>query len=1261
MNIAHPVGRHPPVRQPATGCEGSTAINATSSTRPTRTSGPTRGGIVRAVAAAVVALLGLVVALTGAGTAHAAGRLPTVVVTVGSDGTEQGTPDGCPITGPGGDNDAHDGVVCTNDSVTWLWTYDVPFSATSTTVTLEQILPDGGRWDPSNRTVCAGDGTQFTGTGTVSNNFRTLTCTITFPAGRSLAGTIPVVGRVDGRLPDGTALAPTLTATGTTNPTSTPPAVTVRSHPRLNIVQTMRVLGPTNQGPGGLVVNVQYRAFQTDTGNGKGMTGLQEPVTWTDDLAGMTPGTQPFFGAGKAFVSSSPADCRTVNDPAGYYTAAPPGILACAQAAPGQPVTLSLTGADTTHLFNGQHPGGQVTAFSGGFNLLVPFADLPSGPLGRDVTGRFTSFDPDSVSGASNYGAGFEPGGPAQPCPPAAVNDNCATVHLTGPGNGAGPAFSKQIVSTQGCTGAFASQCPPLPHDDGVSEAGYLTPGDRFTAVLNAPPPAVPAVGSGTRVQLVLCDTWDPAQARVDTTRVPALTRDLALGAAAPASYTVQYTDRVFADDAARKSHGCGDPTDLATDGPWFDSVAAAGGAAAVTGVRFLAGDQTYDDDIVATVPMVNVERTVGTHPVDWFAASWGVPGSPSVFEGRYGYTVTGERLGLLRNTDPAGGFTVLAGQQSTLVIVPSLTIGDVTAAEADIVTITETVDHCLVSPTVTDPGVLAFWTVTMTTPDPGPDGLACTRDDGAPATITFTTRAPVLPGQSLTPIRYTGTIAALAPDGTQVMLMAVMTAVRAAPGSPSVGDSLTAGTALRVRAPAQVAVSKAYDDPVVEVGDTVGWTVSWANSSTTDAGRVQWVDVLPYDGDANGTLARGSLSLLSATPLGAVVSDVTVEVTGRAATSVSSDPSDPSNLAGGATVWCAMAAVGTVGCPATLADVTALRVTVGDLSQGRAGGLHLTARTVGEAGGDTWVNVVGPGAATHLVRQVPVSNPAAVRAVASSIGRTVWWDTDADGTQDPGEPGIPGVHLSLLAADGTVLATTTTDADGRYAFPGLHSGTYAVVVDQSDLPTGTVPTYDLDGGTVNPDGRSGPVRLAVATDRVDVDFGFRAPAPTLGTVASLRTSPSGSEVSDAVTVANVRGGGALAWSLLGPVAPVRGGCAGLDWAAAPVVASGTLTVAGDDVVQLAWVALAKGGCYSYAETVSTQDGRAVSAAGLPDETVSVVVTGSTNHTSAPPVSGPTGRLAHTGFDVFASVGCAGLLLLAGLLLRLVPWRRRHG
>ena len=69
--------------------------------------------------------------------------------------------------------------------------------------------------------------------------------------------------------------------------------------------------------------------------------------------------------------------------------------------------------------------------------------------------------------------------------------------------------------------------------------------------------------------------------------------------------------------------------------------------------------------------------------------------------------------------------------------------------------------------------------------------------------------------------------------------------------------------------------------------------------------------------------------------------------------------------------------------------------------------------------------------------------NPAA--AAPAQIGNLVWCDTNGNGIQEAGEPGICGVTVKLLNSVGAVVATTTTDTSGNYKFSGLAPGDYQV------------------------------------------------------------------------------------------------------------------------------------------------------------------------------------------------------------------------
>ena len=89
----------------------------------------------------------------------------------------------------------------------------------------------------------------------------------------------------------------------------------------------------------------------------------------------------------------------------------------------------------------------------------------------------------------------------------------------------------------------------------------------------------------------------------------------------------------------------------------------------------------------------------------------------------------------------------------------------------------------------------------------------------------------------------------------------------------------------------------------------------------------------------------------------------------------------------------------------------------------------------------------------------------------ALSIGDFVWQDTNGNGTQDAGEPGIAGVTVKLykvVAGIDVLEDTTTTNASGNYLFEGLEPGSYRVevVMPTTRLVPGYLQEFTTKGGT---------------------------------------------------------------------------------------------------------------------------------------------------------------------------------------------------
>lgn len=139
-------------------------------------------------------------------------------------------------------------------------------------------------------------------------------------------------------------------------------------------------------------------------------------------------------------------------------------------------------------------------------------------------------------------------------------------------------------------------------------------------------------------------------------------------------------------------------------------------------------------------------------------------------------------------------------------------------------------------------------------------------------------------------------------------------------------------------------------------------------------------------------------------------------------------------------------------------------------------------------------------------------------RTGSSVIGDTLYADWDGDGTQDTGEEGIAGVTIRLFEdanGDGVrdcgpdticdnaddvdgLRAETSTNSTGNYSFTALPSGSWIVVVDQTDPQftgayTSLRPTQDPDeAGVCTVCNGRGSVTTTGASTHNNIDFGYQ-------------------------------------------------------------------------------------------------------------------------------------------------------------------------
>ncbi|TWP53400.1 hypothetical protein FKR81_05415 [Lentzea tibetensis] len=108
-----------------------------------------------------------------------------------------------------------------------------------------------------------------------------------------------------------------------------------------------------------------------------------------------------------------------------------------------------------------------------------------------------------------------------------------------------------------------------------------------------------------------------------------------------------------------------------------------------------------------------------------------------------------------------------------------------------------------------------------------------------------------------------------------------------------------------------------------------------------------------------------------------------------------------------------------------------------------------------------------------------------------NKLGDVVWNDTNKDGIQDPTEPGVPGIKVTLQKEDGTPVGTpVTTDPNGKYEFPNLPDGTYKVCFDIANMPA-PVTDFQVTKPNAGDDGKDSdadPATGCTPTTTLNVD-----------------------------------------------------------------------------------------------------------------------------------------------------------------------------
>lgn len=341
-------------------------------------------------------------------------------------------------------------------------------------------------------------------------------------------------------------------------------------------------------------------------------------------------------------------------------------------------------------------------------------------------------------------------------------------------------------------------------------------------------------------------------------------------------------------------------------------------------------------------------------------------------------------------------------------------------------------------------------------------------------------------PDASRGALRMCTKVSDLAQPGTNYVNRVQVTADNSPEKPSATATILVVGTG-------KLGIEKHVDKPYVASGEAYEWSLEWGNTSTMiPFNAPDIVDVLPWNGDfATGSLSQrvqyatafqGTAQLTGALDAPAYLVGGTGEVPGTwyyataNPATIAHDSRVPANAdpqaAGG--LWKTASEVG------DFTKVTAIRfVTEGDLPVKSRVRALVPAVSTSTALDNVYVN-----RATILSGSFPTdllySNEPYVQMPGFTLGDLVWADQDGDGTFTAGvDNPFAGVTVEVLDGRDQVVATRTTDANGRWSVGALPEGTYRARIPAAMFRAGgplekyVVQTTDASSGDDSNEGLS--------------------------------------------------------------------------------------------------------------------------------------------------------------------------------------------
>jgi uncharacterized repeat protein (TIGR01451 family) len=430
-------------------------------------------------------------------------------------------------------------------------------------------------------------------------------------------------------------------------------------------------------------------------------------------------------------------------------------------------------------------------------------------------------------------------------------------------------------------------------------------------------------------------------------------------------------------------------------------------------------------------------------------------------------------------------GSVVTAGAQASYTLTPK--IQGVQSAQSGLVSVTDTLPQNLAyvpgSAELTPPS--APTTYIAGTGSATPDSVTTDPVSGITTIVWHVGQMGPSPGNIVTlpTITYSAIPSITVLDGVTLTNNVVESVTDPGIATASASKTITISNAGAFH------VTKTTSTPTIGIGtpQTISWQLTYANTGANPANSTDFIDELPYPGDARGTSYHGTLTLATPTVGSTGPNGETFRYTKAAHGQINDDPGCVSN--GGAvangvglcsatsfptTVWCSTLSGGT--CPASLAEVTALRIGGGALpANSGARNVTVTATATADVFTDKyWNNFAGRmDISTQGVQSPPVETqvPTPPSPFLTLVKSCIAPPTCITAAQAPGTDITYGIAATNTGGHASAQVVITDPMPPNMDFKvGTASATFpggvTIVVSYSSDPAASTFTYTpVSGG----------------------------------------------------------------------------------------------------------------------------------------------------------------------------------------------------